>query len=515
MADFQQNFLASLSAGNQFGQQIKAQRDQQQLNRLAQLSYSAPQDQQQALLGQIAAISPRAAQQQEQAFASADERRNTTMVNMAKLLTSAPEQARPALWQRFIPTLSQFGLSDLPSEYNAQTAPVINQAAQSLVQAYGGASSQTPTDVRSFQMMTQGLSPEDVERARRINLGLAGRESSAAIGYQKVKGPDGVERLVAVDPRQIGAQVVGDGTGYGSFSQPAPISGGGNHFAAFSQLATEFPSVTMTSGVRSAERNAQVGGQPNSQHLNGTAADYAVPANQKPAFISRARQLGYQAIDEGDHIHLQVPRGAGGGANLFAGRRPEDEAAAVEAAKRRVELQYAPALQQIETQGAIDRAAGTAQVEASAERQKKNQTIMRDARETLSLLDQAETLLNTASGGSAQAARDSVLGAFNVSTEGAKATAGLNVLAAKLVGKVPRFEGPQSDKDVMLYRQAAGDLANPQLPVGTRMAALQTMRDLNTIYANSPQLGSPQAAPTRSNSAPQAAQPSNYSNLWN
>ncbi|MFB6649831.1 hypothetical protein, partial [Bacillus toyonensis] len=154
--------------------------------------------------------------------------------------------------------------------------------------------------------------------------------------------------------------------------------------------------------------------------------------------------------------------------------------------------QYAPALQQVETQGAIDRAAGTAQVEVDAERQKKNQTIMRDARETLSLLDQAESLLNTASGGSAQAARDSVLGAFNVSTEGAKATAGLNVLAAKLVGKVPRFEGPQSDKDVMLYRQAAGDLANPQLPVGTRMAALQPMRDLNTSYATSPQLGAPQ-----------------------
>jgi hypothetical protein len=95
-----------------------------------------------------------------------------------------------------------------------------------------------------------------------------------------VKGPDGVERLVAVDPRQIGAQVVGDGIVYGSFSLPAPMAGGGNHFAAFSQLATEFPSVTMTSGVRSAERNAQVGGQPNSQHLNGTAADYAVPANQ-------------------------------------------------------------------------------------------------------------------------------------------------------------------------------------------------------------------------------------------
>lgn len=393
MADFQQNFLASLSAGNQFGQQIKAQRDQQQLNRLAQLSYSAPQDQQQALLGQIAAISPRAAQQQEQAFASADERRNTTMVNMAKLLTSAPEQARPALWQRFVPTLSQFGLSDLPSEYNAQTAPVINQAAQSLVQAYGGASSQTPTDVRSFQMMTQGLSPEDVERARRINLGLAGRESSAAIGYQKVKGPDGVERLVAVDPRQIGAQVVGDGTGYGSFSQPAPMAGGGNHFAAFSQLATEFPSVTMTSGVRSAERNAQVGGQPNSQHLSGTAADYAVPANQKPAFISRARQLGYQAIDEGDHIHLQVPRGAGGGANLFAGRRPEDEAAAVEAAKLGTQQQFLPQELAMRTQAAIQQAGGSAQAKGEAEARleavQNLPRVMQESTNAINLIDKA------------------------------------------------------------------------------------------------------------------------------
>jgi hypothetical protein len=138
MADYQNNLLASLQGGWNFGQQIKQQRDTNQLNRLAQLSYEAPQEQRQSLLGQMAAISPRAAQQQEQSFASADERRNTTMVNMAKLLTSAPEQARPALWQRFVPTLSQFGLSQLPTEYNAETAPVIDQAAQSLVQAYGG-----------------------------------------------------------------------------------------------------------------------------------------------------------------------------------------------------------------------------------------------------------------------------------------------------------------------------------------------------------------------------------------
>ncbi|MFE6057028.1 hypothetical protein ACFQ6N_40360, partial [Kitasatospora sp. NPDC056446] len=115
-------------------------------------------------------------------------------------------------------------------------------ADQIIAMGPGGAAGLQPTDVRSFEMMTAGLSPEDRERARRINLGLDGRQSSAAIGYQKVKGPDGIERLVAVDPRQIGAQVVGDGAGYGSFSQPAPMAAGsgGNHYAAFSQLATEF-----------------------------------------------------------------------------------------------------------------------------------------------------------------------------------------------------------------------------------------------------------------------------------
>ncbi|MEU4134560.1 D-Ala-D-Ala carboxypeptidase family metallohydrolase, partial [Streptomyces wuyuanensis] len=428
-----------------------------QLNQLASLSYSANTPQaQQANLSQVAALDRSAAADQQKAFQSQQDRNQQRLYGIAQGFKKVAPVNRQAYYDNWaVPQLRAMGLGDQPAY---DEAGVMSLADQIIAMGPGGAAGLQPTDVRSFEMMTAGLSPEDRERARRINLGLDGRQSSAAIGYQKVKGPDGIERLVAVDPRQIGAQVVGDGAGYGSFSQPAPMAAGsgGNHYAAFSQLATEFPTVTMTSGARSAERNAQVGGQPNSQHLNGTAADYAVPANQKPAFISRARQLGYQAIDEGDHIHLQLPRGAGGGPNPFAGRRPEDEAAAVEAAKRRVELQYAPALQQVETQGAIDRAAGTAQVEVDAERQKKNQTIMRDARETLSLLDQAETLLNTASGGSAQAARDSVLGAFNVSTEGAKATAGLNVLAAKLVGKVPRFEGPQSDKDVMLYRQAAG-----------------------------------------------------------
>ena len=72
--------------------------------------------------------------------------------------------------------------------------------------------------------------------------------------------------------------------------------------------------VQMTSGTRTPEHNAEVGGKPNSQHLRGTAGDYVVPADQKAAFIAEAQQNGLHAIDEGDHIHVQAQR-QGGGSN--------------------------------------------------------------------------------------------------------------------------------------------------------------------------------------------------------
>lgn len=484
--DFQQDTFNAINAGLNFGQRVKGIQDQRRINQLASQGYAAPEDQRQGLLGQIAQVDARAAQQQEQAFANTDERRNTTLANMARILTTAPEQARPGLYQRMLPTLSQFGMSELPQEYNAQTAPIINQAADSIASAYGGINNQVPTDVRSFQQMTNGLSQEDRERARRISLGLDPRQSSAAISYQKVRGADGIERLVAVDPREVGAQVVGGGDAYGSFAAPAqqaqPISGGS--FQAFSQLATEFPSATMTSGARSAERNAQVGGQPNSQHLAGTAADYAVPANQKPAFISRVRQMGYEAIDEGDHIHVQLPRGSRGNAsaNAFAGRRPEDEAAAVEAAKLGVQQQFLPQELQMRTNAALEQESGKAAATLQAEQNKTQATRTRDAQSATDLINQALQILPNATGSAFGAAWDASNAAFGRSTQGAQANASLRTIAGQLTSRMPRMEGPQSNADVQMYKEMAGDLANESLPVETRQAAAQTILSLQQKY---------------------------------
>lgn len=140
MADFQQNFLNAVQNGLNIGQQVRAVQDRNRINQLASQAYSTAPDQRQALLGHIAQVDARAAQQQEQAFATGDERRNTTLVNMARLLTTAPDQARPGLYAQMLPTLSTFGMSELPQEYNAETAPIINQAAQSIASAYGGGS---------------------------------------------------------------------------------------------------------------------------------------------------------------------------------------------------------------------------------------------------------------------------------------------------------------------------------------------------------------------------------------
>jgi len=58
----------------------------------------------------------------------------------------------------------------------------------------------------------------------------------------------------------------------------------------------------------------------------------------------------------------------------------------------------------------------------------------------------------------------------------------LEVVAGILTAKVPRMEGPQSDRDVELYKQAAGNAGNSGLPISTRLAALDTMQKLYGKY---------------------------------
>lgn len=425
MVDYTDGTLNALAGGFNFGRMVKDARDEQQFNRLAQLSYEAPQEQRQSLLGQMAAISPRAAQQQEQSFASADERRNTTMVNMAKLLTSAPEQARPALWQRFIPTLSQFGLSQLPTEYNAETAPVIDQAAQSLVQAYGGG---VGGNVQSTYIDGNG-----------------NRVAIMRDGSQRVLGPNNASIRVMEQEGTLPYGVVTSGGRPG-----AVVDIGGAQIPAQGATGQYTIDPSLPPEVQQQIRAAEAAGQQ-------VPSNMVIPPRSGP---------------------VRVPTAA-------------EKAAASEAGRLSVQQQYLPQELAMRTQAALAQEVGKAQVNAQADANKLQTTRARDANTALDLLDEAEALLPNATGSLSGSLYDRGAAAFGTATPGAQATAALKTIAGQLTSKMPRMEGPQSDKDVQLYKEMAGDLANDQLPVATRQAALRQIRGLQQKYAGQRQQSAP------------------------
>ena len=69
-----------------------------------------------------------------------------------------------------------------------------------------------------------------------------------------------------------------------------------------------------------------------------------------------------------------------------------------------------------------------------------------------------------------------------ISTGGAETTAQLKTLSGQLVALMPRMEGPQSNIDVEMYKEMAGNVADPTIPIQTRLAALDTIEKLNEKY---------------------------------
>jgi hypothetical protein len=126
---------------------------------------------------------------------------------------------------------------------------------------------------------------------------------------------------------------------------------------------------------------------------------------------------------------------------------------------------------------------GPADAKASAEGQKK----VSEAKDVIALLDEVDTLLPKATGSYAGAGVDQAARFFGASTSGAEATAQLKTLQGALISKMPKMSGPQSDKDVQLYREMAGQVADPTIPVSARQKASETIRKLNEKYAGLPE----------------------------
>lgn len=151
----------------------------------------------------------------------------------------------------------------------------------------------------------------------------------------------------------------------------------------------------------------------------------------------------------------------------------------------------------------VDKGTGQARVAVGADGQpllgsEKMKTQV-GAQKLLPVIKQAKELIGEATGSYGGAAYDQAARVVGLSTPGAQATAKLKVLESQLILNQPRLEGPQSDRDTMLYRQAAGQIGDPTVPRSQKLAAIAEIEDITRrnagVAAQTNQPKAQQAAP--------------------
>jgi hypothetical protein len=104
----------------------------------------------------------------------------------------------------------------------------------------------------------------------------------------------------------------------------------------------------------------------------------------------------------------------------------------------------------------------------------------------LELARRAQQILPQATSGAISNLLTMATDAAGIPSNKSAADAQLRVIGAGLTANVPRMEGPQSNTDLLEYKRAAADVANPNVPYQTRMRALETVISLNEKYAKTP-----------------------------
>jgi len=448
-------------AGRERGQQSY-------LGKLAGQAYGAAPDQQRGIVQQAITTNPDAGFSLAGALGKAQDRDFSQLGQAAAIMSSLPEDQKAAFYSAKVAPLAQQAGYPVPGEYD----PRFQKAIDTIAQRAGGMGNSS--ELQTFGAMTQGMSPEDVQKARRIQLGLDPRAVTAAAKSGTFRGADGRERPTQWDPtsRQMliyddayGWVPLGDAQGQQS-APPAPQRAPGE--VPFSIDPSLPPQV-----------QAQIRANPDAGSAQGITSLQTSFGGQPQQAGALPPPLDYQNGGQ------RVP-------GLGVGRSPEEQAALTTSAQEAAKLTYLPTELGLRTQADLEKAAGTGAITRQNEVATLNTARSRDADKTLNLLSEAESLLNAGATGSRSGAiADDVAAFFGNSTTGAKATAALKTIAGQLTSSMPRMQGPQSDKDVQLYKEMAGDLANDTLPVATRLSALRQIRKLNEKYSNGGQAGQP------------------------
>lgn len=384
--DYQQNFLASLAGGLQFGQDLKRQRDQTQLKGLAALAYGAPREQRQGQLAEMAKLDPGFAQAQQKAWNAEDDRDQKELISMARFIKKAPPEQQAAAYTNVVlPRLRARGMQ--APDWSQDTQDTILQTVDALTQ-WDVDPSDTPTGYRDFELTTKaaGYTPgsSEYQQAARVKLGIEGRASNAGYGFFEIEGPDGRKRMGRNNPRTGAREIYDESTG--DFVQIGGVGGGGGGgFNTQPPMAPGRP----TTAAEDEQFSARMNGIVRRLQERGFTPDQIEAA--LPAFEEAENQAAGAVMgDLNNRASMSTqPRPAPFGAG--PGRTKEEEAAAIEAAKIREQLAAARDVGAAEADAAALKTTAEAEAKRVADARTLYSQVENNASQMLALIDQARS----------------------------------------------------------------------------------------------------------------------------
>jgi len=277
-------------------------------------------------------------------------------------------------------------------------------------------------------------------------------------GIQGGFGPNGQPQMGRIQGSEIVNQMAGD-----KARQEAAGKAGFNTITVNTPngpvLMTEEQAAQMAGGGRPAPPNPQA--PVNFNASNGVSINLT---GKTPQQIIQAAQAS------GDP---QVMQAVGEWMNSGQQQQPQPQQIGIP-----LQTEAQKTLQVGQAQNAVDLAKDLAKNAQAPEAQQK----IADAQSVVGLLQEAAPYLKQATGSTAGSVRDSALGLIGQSTAAGRDSARLAAIGGQLVSKMPKMSGPQSDKDVQLYKEMAGRIGDPSVPSDVKQAAAETIMRLNQKY---------------------------------
>lgn len=285
----------------------------------------------------LSAIAQQKQQAQQYQTDVASALKNPSPQNFAALYAKYPEQhdALKQAWDAQDAPTKQANLTQLGNVFSYLSNGKPELAAKSLqdrIDAEKAAGLDTSDDEQILGLMTSGK-PEDLAAAK----GIAGMHLAAVLGPDKYGetlktlglGPDvGSKKFTNTPQGDIYDTSTGEvahaagpkpevdtikvfdenGNVVGSRRVIHPPAGGVTGEQIEQLALNAVPGAVVTSGARTPQHNADVGGVPNSYHLTDQARDMVPPQGMSIGEFHNRLQTalpGVKVLNEGDHVHIQ------------------------------------------------------------------------------------------------------------------------------------------------------------------------------------------------------------------